>query len=154
MLVQLEQALMGAILRPLYVSSYCLVSYICVLILLYVSACYCNSNGGAHELDAAVLRPLYMCPHIAICVPILVQLEQALMNSMRLYCGPYICVLILLYTCRRTAIYVSSCCYICVSLYCYAGVSSYCYICIHTLLYTCCRTTIYVSSYCYICVSS
>ncbi len=50
------------------------------------------------------------------------------------YC--YICVLILLYMCPHTAIYVSS----------------YCYICVLILLYMCPHTAIYVSSYCYICV--
>jgi hypothetical protein len=69
----------------------------------------------------------------------------------------YICVLILLYMCPRTAMYVSSYCYICVLILLYMCphtaiyVSSYCYICVLILLYMCPHTTMYVSSY-YMCV--
>ena len=48
----------------------------------------------------------------------------------------HICVLILLYMCPHTAVYVSS----------------YCYICVLILLYMCPHTALYVSSYCSICV--
>jgi hypothetical protein len=75
------------------------------------------------------------------------------------------CVLILLYMCPHTTIYVSSYYsyahrgqalfkplyiqHICVIL---LHVSSYYYICVLILLYMCPHTTIYVSSYYYICV--
>ncbi len=52
------------------------------------------------------------------------------------WCSRSICVLVLLYMCPHTAIYVSACCYICVLI----------------LLYMCPHAAIYVSSYCYVCV--
>ena len=84
----------------------------------------------------------------------------------------YVCVLILLYMCPHTAIFVSSYCCICfLILLCMCPhsaifvssnccrcphtavyVSSYCCICVHILLYMCPHAAIYVSSYCYICV--
>ncbi len=69
-----------------------------------------------------------------------------------------ICVLILLYMCPHTAIYVSACCYICVLILLYMCphtamyVSAYCYIFVLILLCMCPHTATYVSSYCYICV--
>ncbi len=79
-----------------------------------------------------------------------------------------VCVLILLYMCPHTAIYVSSYYYICflipalslpqrrlwqvcvlILLY---MCPQYYYICVLILLYMCPHTTIYVSSYYYICV--
>jgi hypothetical protein len=50
------------------------------------------------------------------------------------------CVLILLYMCPHTAIYLL------------VYVSSHSYTCVFILLYMCPHTAIYVSSYCYICV--
>jgi hypothetical protein len=68
-----------------------------------------------------------------------------------------VCVLILLYMCPHTTIYVSSHYYICVLILLYMCPQYY-YMCPHTticvliLLYMCPHTTINVSSYYYICV--
>jgi hypothetical protein len=86
-----------------------------VLILLYTSV---YAAPGQYE-DTHIYRsiPVYVCVLI-------------------LSSYYYICVLILLYMCPHTAIYVSS----------------YYYICVLILLYMCPHTAIYMSSYCYICV--
>ena len=69
------------------------------------------------------------------------------------YC--YICVLILLYMCPHSAIYVSSYCYMCPQRYICVlilptYVSSYCDVCVLILLHMCPHITIYVSSCCYV----
>jgi hypothetical protein len=78
-------------------------------------------------------------------------LNVVISHNVSSYC--YICVLILLYMCPHTTIYVSSYYFICVLILPYvcphtAYVSSYCYIYVLILLYVCPHTA-YVSSYCY-----
>ncbi len=101
------------ILLPAYDFAY---YYICVRILLYVSAYYYISS---------FLILLYICSHTTtsvssyyyICVLILLHLCPHTTTSVSSYY--YICVLILLYMCPHATIYVSSyysiwvCCYIC-----------------------------------------
>ena len=66
----------------------------------------------------------------------------------------HVCVLIILYTCVRILLCVSSYCYICVLIlqhvypHTIICVSSYCYICVLILLYVCPHTAIHVASYC------
>jgi hypothetical protein len=72
-----------------------------------------------------------MCPHTAVCVLILLYSCPHTAVFVSSYCC--ICFLILLYMCSHPAIYVSSYCCTCVLILLY--VSSCCYICVFKLLY-------------------
>ena len=105
---------------------------------LYVSAYSQGDSESPHSArrqrrEAGISRSyaymrLYMCPHTAICVLILLCIlpGDSVVSSDRTTTCSYICVLILLYMCPHTAISSG-----------------------FTLLYMCPRPAIYVSSYYY-----
>jgi hypothetical protein len=122
----------GSSLRAHIVACVAMLLYVCPQATIYVSPCY----------YMYVLRPLYMCRHVTIC-----------MSS-----GHYICVDMLLYVCPHTTIYVSTCYYM--------YVLTPLYMCPHTTLplrveqrqqpqgsyrSECLLVTIYMSSHHYIC---
>jgi hypothetical protein len=107
-----------------YVSSYCYVSSIFILL-------------------TCVFILLFMCPHTTMCV--LVLLYVCPHTAMSLAFSFCLCVLILICVCPHTTVYVSSYCYVSSVFILLVRVhSSYCYVCPYS--------TIYVSSYYYICV--
>jgi hypothetical protein len=110
-----------------YVSSYCYVSSIfilltCVFILLFMCP----------HTTMCVLVLLYVCPHTAM--------SPAFSFCLYVSSYYYMCVLILLYMCPHTAMSLafSFCSYVS---------SPHTAMCVLILLYMCPHTTIYVSSY-------
>ena len=105
-----------------------------------------------------VLILLYMCPHTAICVLILLTLltYRTSPPTPPPSCRYISSVLILLYMCVSSYSYVCVCphttIYVCVLIPRYMCVSSYYYICVLILLHMWPHTTTYVSSYYYKCV--
>ena len=99
--------------------------YICVLMLRYIyvrillckRTIYVSSHYSMCPHTTILMSPrrLYMCPHPAECV------SSSYYVSSYYYIYPHtaICVLILLYMCPRTTIYVSSCCFIYVAILLY-----------------------------------
>ncbi len=114
-------------MNPFTVVSVLILLYMCPHTAIYVSSYCCICAHTAIYVSSYCYILLYMCPHAVWWGEGSKPCDKYVLILLNVSACCYMCVLILLYTCPHTAIYVSSYCYICV-LICYVllYVSSYC----------------------------